>query len=312
MIPEIPLLLGGLMMFLYSIRKLSEVLEGIFEEKTKKVIATYTSNLFYAISLGGIITVLMGSSSAVIIITIVFINAKTLNFRQAIGIIMGANIGTTISSQIIALDVSQYACILLMVGMLLMFFAKRAKHQQFGSSLLYFGMLFFGLFLMEESMSPLRDDQFFLDWITKLENPVRGAMAGALITLIIQSSSATVGLVITLGKQNLISLAGGIAVMLGAELGTCSDTLLATIKGTRQSIKAGLFHLLFNLITIFLGLLFFNPFVDFIDEISIGSLSSTIANAHLIFNLLGVLLFIPLVRITEKALNKLLPDRVSA
>ena len=272
-------------MFLYSITPLSEVMRGIFNENAKNAIAKYTSNLFSSIIIGILFTILLGSSSAVIILAIVFINAKTLTFRQAIGLIMGANIGTTFSSQFIALDVGQY-----------------------------FGLLFFGLFVMESSVEPLRNSDLFMEWIAKVENnALQGALVGGFVTLIIQSSSGTVGMAIVLGNQGILNIAGGVAIMLGAELGTCSDTLIATIGGQRQAIKAGLFHLLFNLATIILGLIVFQPFVDLVLWLSpTTDIGTQIAHAHMLFNISGVIVFLPFARLMEKGLNALLPEKLAA
>lgn len=163
---------------------------------------------------------------------------------------------------------------------------------------------------MERAVEPLRNNSRFLEWMSMLETPVKGAGAGAIVTLVIQSSSATVGMVITLAKKGLLSLSAGIAVMLGAELGTCADTLLATIGPDRQALKTGLFHLFFNIISITLGLCVFPWFVQLIEKISgTASLEQKIANAHMIFNIAGVLLFIPVIGMVEKLLNKLLPER---
>jgi phosphate:Na+ symporter len=151
----------------------------------------------------------------------------------------------------------------------------------------------------------------FTQWIARVEDDaIYGALIGGLITLIIQSSSGTVGMAIVLGKQQLLSAAGGIAIMLGAELGTCSDTLLATIKGSRQALKAGLFHVTFNLFTILIGLALFSPFVNLVSFISSSDdIGTMIANGHVLFNILGVLLFLPLVHWMEKGLNALVPEK---
>jgi phosphate:Na+ symporter len=258
---------------------------------------------------GIVVTTVLDSSSAVIILTIVLVNAGTLSFRQAIGIVMGANIGTTISSQIIAMDVGKYSPIALIIGLALLIISHNPKIARTGKILLYFGMLFFGLFTMENAVEPLKEHPQFAEWMIGLENPLYGALIGGLVTVIIQSSSATVGMVITLAKQSLITLPAGIAVMLGAELGTCADTLLATIRSNRQALKTGLFHLFFNLLTVTLGLLLFVPFVALIKKISGDiDIKNQIANAHLMFNVSGVLLLIAFVPFFEKMLNKLLPD----
>ncbi len=307
----LPLLLGGLVLFLYSITKLSTVLKGFFNEDAKRIIAKYNKNLLYSIITGTVFTILLGSSSAVIILVIVFINAKSLDFKQAVGLIMGANIGTTFSSQLISLDISQYASVPLVLGLAMHLFATQKRYQNIGAISLFFGMLFYGLFLMEQSVEPLKNSPFFFDQIASIENnPLRGALMGGLITLIIQSSSGTVGMAIILGKEEILSIAGGISVMFGAELGTCSDTLIATFKGTRQALKAGLFHLVFNFSTIIIGLILFEPFVDLIKYVSQREdIGSQIANAHMIFNILGVLIFLPFVSMSVKFLNFLLPEK---
>ena len=307
----ITMLLGGVALFLFAIHQLSNILEDTFSETTKSFIQKYTNNIFSAILIGIVATVFSASSSAVIIILIVFINAQILDFRKGIGIIMGANIGTTISSQIIAFDIAQYSVFALLFGLAFFIFSKNKKIKSYAQVILFFGMLFFGLFVMEESVLPLKDSSFFNDWLLYVEDkPLRGALIGGLLTLVIQSSSATVGIAIVLGKQNLISIAGGIAIMLGAELGTCSDTLLATVNGSRQAFKAGLFHLIFNLTTIVLGLIFFFPFVQLIEWLSQGQgINNHIANAHVIFNVLGVLIFLPFIGLYERFLNFILPDK---
>lgn len=306
-----PLLIGGLVLFLYAISQLSEVMKDIFSDKAKGIILRYTSNIFSSILIGTILTIILDSSSAVIILVIVFINSKTLSFKQAIGLIMGANIGTTFSSQIIALDVGKYSILPLFIGLVFEVFVKNKEWRRYGNIMLYFGMLFFGLYIMEESVLPLRDSEVFSKWIERVEgSSLQGALIGGLITLIIQSSSGTVGMAIVLGKQQLLSIAGGIAIMLGAELGTCSDTLIATINGSRQALKAGLFHLMFNLTTILIGLSVFTPFVELVERISrTADIGSMIANAHMLFNILGVVLFLPLIPLMEKGLNLLIPDR---
>ena len=302
--------LGGLGLFLFALNNISDALRDLLGDKAKKWLSIFTKNLFTSILTGVVITAILDSSSAVIIMTIVLVNAKALTFRQSLGIVMGANIGTTFSSQLIALDIGQYSPIPIFIGLILGFFAKSEKIAKPAKVLLYFGILFFGLYTMERAVEPLRDQPAFLTWMTRLENPAKGAGIGALVTLIVQSSSATVGMVITLAKKALISLPAGIAVMLGAELGTCSDTLLATIRSDRQAIKTGLFHLLFNLITICLGLLMFTWYIQLIEFISGNAhIEQKIANAHMLFNAAGVILFIPFIPTIEKLLNKWLPDK---
>jgi phosphate:Na+ symporter len=306
----LPFLLGGLVLFLYSISRLSVVMKEAFSNNVKQALHRYTTNIFASLLIGTFVTVALGSSSAVIILTIILINAKALSFRNAIGIVLGANVGTTFSSQLIALDVGQYSVVLMIVGIFLDIFSRSENQGRVGSVLLYLGMLFFGLFLIEESVEPLRDSVLFREWMSGLENPFHGALIGGLVTLIIQSSSATVGLAIILGKQDLITIAGGLAVMLGAELGTCSDTLIATINGSRQAIKTGLFHFGYNLLMILLGLLLFSPFVSLVEWISSGQgIDHHIANGHMLFNILGVVIFLPFVGMMERTINRMIPEK---
>lgn len=304
-------IIAGLVLFLFAVNNLSEVLKKIAGKNVKKYIEKFTSNTLKAILVGTIITILLDSSSAVIIITIVLVNTKILTFKQAMGIVLGANIGTTFSSQIIAMDVAKYSPVFLLIGFTLLLFSKSVKTNNIGKAILYFGILFFGLFTMENAVEPLRENPQFISWISKTENPLTGTLIGAFVTLIIQSSSATVGMALILAKKGLLTLVGGVAIMLGAELGTCADTLVATINGSRDGLKTGLFHLFFNLISIIIGLLLFYPFIDIVSYLSKNaSLEHTIANAHMLFNVFGVILFVWTIPFFEKLFSKLLPDKV--
>ena len=302
-------ILGGLGLFLYAVTSLSKVLNDLLGDRTRKLVEKFVSNTFTAILTGTVITVLLDSSSAVIILTIVLVNAKVLTFRQAIGIVMGANIGTTFSSQLIAFDIGKYSPIPIFIGLVLGFFSRNENLAKGARALLYFGILFFGLYTMERSVEPLRESEFFTELMASLNNPLKGAGLGAFVTVVIQSSSATVGIVITLAKKGLIELPAAIAVMIGAELGTCADTLLATIRSNRQALKTGMFHLLFNIISISIGLLVFPAFVKLVLAISgNASLQQQVATSHILFNIMGVLAFLPFIKLVEKGLNKLLPD----
>jgi len=303
------MILAGLILFLYAVSSLSTHLNEALGDRARDTIARYTSHTLGSILVGIITTAILDSSSAVIIMAIVMVNARVMTFRQAMGIVLGANIGTTVSSQIIALDVARYSPLFLAAGFVLMV-ASRSDHvSRAGRVLLYFGVLFFGLFTMEHAVEPLRDEPFFTDWMQTTEHPLRGALVGALVTLVIQSSSATVGMAIVLAKKGLLSLSGGIAVMLGAELGTVSDTLVATIRGSRDAVKTGLFHLTFNLISIVLGLLLFGAFQGLVQQVSGDApIERAIANAHMMFNGLGVVLFAWTLPWFERTLNRLLPN----
>ena len=296
-------------MFLYAVYQLSQTLDAALGPRAESIIARFSATPLRGIATGIVATALLDSSSAVIVLAIVLVNAKALTFKSAMGIVLGANIGTTVGSQIIALNIGAYAPLLMVPGFGVYFLSRNPQLRTTGQVLFYFGTLFFGLHTLGHAVEPLKDEAAFLTWMERTETPWIGALTGALLTILIQSSSATVGMAIVLGKKGLLSLAGGIAVMLGAELGTCADTLLATVKGSRQALKTGLFHFLFNLITLVLGLLLIQPFTQLVLALSSGApLERALANAHMLFNVLGVLLLFWTLPWFERLLNALLPD----
>lgn len=307
------LIVTGLVLFLYALNTLSEGLKELSGDKLKTFLNRFTRNVVMGILSGVVVTVLLDSSSVVIIMTIALVNAGALTFRQAMGVVMGANIGTTFSSQIFALNVSEYAAIPILAGFVLMFFFKRPFYVNLGKVVFAFGLLFFGLFTMEEAVEPLKDSQRFVTWLESLENTWKGAATGAVVTVVLQSSSATVGMVIGLASQGLMTLTAAIAVMLGAELGTCADTLIASIGRSKAAVKTGLFHLLFNVSTILLGMALLPWFTQLVLSVSgNASAAQKVANAHMLFNGLGVVVMLPLLGVFEKALNRAVGDRPAA
>ena len=302
--------LAGLVLFLYALNKLSDHLKELSGDKMKKVLDKFTSNLFTGILTGTIVTILLDSSSAVIIMAIALVNVHAMTFRQAIGVVMGANIGTTVSSQIFALNIGEYAALPVAAGFLLMLLHKKKIYRDVGAVIFSFGLIFFGLFTMEGAVAPLKNSNYFVAWMHSLDTTWKGVSTGAFVTLVIQSSSATVGMVIELASQVLISLSGSIAVMLGAELGTCADTLVATAGRNRAAVRTGLFHLLFNIITILLGIIFLSVFTKLVLTVSgNASISQKVANAHMLFNTLGVLILVPFVSLLERFMKKLVPAK---
>ena len=305
--------LSGLVLFLYAVSRLSLALRHVAGEQMKGVLHRFTKTIPMAILTGTVVTTLLDSSSVVIILAIALVSAGALPFRNSLGIVLGANIGTTISSQLFAFDLGQYAVVAMLPGLLLLTWSKKRKGRTIGRALFCFGLLFFSLFLVGEAAAPLKEYRGVQAWLLKLESPVRGAGAGALITLLIQSSSATLGMVIKLAAKGLLTLPAGIAVMLGAELGTCSDTLLATIGRGRAALRTGLFHLGFNFMTISLGLLLVHPFTALVLRLSgEADVARQIANAHVLFNVSGVLVFAPLLPLCQRLLERWLPDEAPA
>jgi phosphate:Na+ symporter len=304
------LIVTGLILFLYALNTVTQGLTEVAGERLQRFLNRFTGNAFKGLLSGLVVTILLDSSSVVIIMVIALVNSRTLTFRQAMGVVLGANIGTTFSSQIFALDIGEYAAVPILAGFVMMFFLKNKLYVSLGKVIFSFGLLFFGLYTMQEAVEPLKNSDYFTGWLRSLDSSWKGTLTGTVVTVVVQSSSATVGMVIGLATKGLMSVTGGIAVMLGAELGTCADTLLASIGRTRAAVKTGLFHLIFNLVTIVLALLMLPLFTRLVLLVSgQATVQQTIANAHMLFNTLGVALLFPFLGIAEKALEFLLPGK---
>lgn len=308
-LPVLLPLLAGLVLFLFALNYLSDGLKALSGDKVKVWLSRFTRNVVTGILTGVGITTLLDSSSAVIIMTIALVNAEALTFRQALGIVLGANIGTTFSSQLIALDIGQWAGLPMAVGFALMVVSKRQLVTQCGQVLLGLGMLFLALYLMEEAVEPLKNRPHVKTWMHDLDNPWQGALIGAGITVLLQSSSATVGMAVVLAAQKLLPVSTGIALMMGAELGTCADTLVASVGRSRAALRTGLFHFLFNLLSIGLGLFLIEPFTALVEALSMNAPPGRqLANAHVLFNVIGVVLVAGLVPFLAGRLEQWLPD----
>jgi phosphate:Na+ symporter len=302
--------LAGLTLFLYGVTNLSNSLKAIASVKMKRVLEKSTNNIFAGILTGIIVTTILDSSSAVIIMVIAMVNAQLLTSRQAFGLILGSNIGTTVSSQLIAFDIGEYSAVPLIIGFIIIFVSKGEKIKQIGKAILGFGLVFFGLYYISLSVEPLSTLPTFTNLMTQIENPLSGALAGAIATFVIQSSSATMGIVLSLSNEGLISFAAAVAVMFGAEIGTCSNTLIASIGRTRDAIRTGVFHLFFNIVSVILGIILIGPFISLVNLISgEARVGRQIANAHVMFNVLSVAIFIAFVPLISRLLIRLIPDK---
>jgi len=304
-------LLAGLVLFLFGVFQLATGVEELAGDRARLWLGRWTSNLPLGVLTGAVATTVLDSSSVTIILVIALVNAGLLSFSQSLGVIMGANIGTTVSSQIFALDAQAYAPAVMATGFVLLVAARRsARWRSVGVSVLGLGLVFFGLSFMGDAVAPLRNDARVVAWLTGLERPMVGALVGMVMTVVLQSSSAMLGVVITLAAQGLITLPAALAVMLGAEVGTCADTLIASIGRSVAAVRAGAFHLLFNLTTATCGLLLLDPLGDLSTRLPGGDqLPRQIANAHVLFNVAGVLVFTPFIGIIGRALVRVLPDR---
>lgn len=306
--------MAGLVLFLYGVTKMADGMEALAGDRIRNILRNFTTNPLAGVMTGTIATTILDSSSVTIIIVIAMVSAGLLTYVESLGVVLGSNIGTTFGAQVVAFNIDEYAPIALFIGFLLFLLGKAERLKQIGLIVLGFGLLFFGLGYIEDATIPFRDYPQFINWMENLgHNTLQGALVGGLFTVLIQSSSATVAIVVTLASQGLISLSTGIALVLGAEVGTCADTLVATIGRDRPAIRTGVFHFLFNLASVTVGLLFASQLAALSIWIShLGgagdNVARQIANAQLIFNLLGVLLVLRFLPWIARGLERLIPD----
>ncbi len=311
-------LFGGLSLFLYGMAKMSDGLKKAAGNQMRKILATLTKNRVVAMIVGAFVTMVIQSSSATTVMLVSFVQAQLMTYVQSIGIILGANIGTTITAQLVAFKLTDYALLMITVGFALTMFSKKDSLRHIGEALLGFGILFFGMKIMSDSMKPLRSFEPFIDMMKGLENPFFGLMIGAAFTALIQSSSAFTGIVIVLAQQGLLTLEAGIPLILGANIGTCVTAGLASIGTIREAKRVALAHVLFNIggVVIFVWLI--PPLAELVRSLSsVSGLSGMeklaaetprqIANAHTIFNISVGLIFLPFTGILAKQVYRILP-----
>jgi phosphate:Na+ symporter len=301
-------LFGGLALFLLGMDRMTEALRVVAGDRMKTVLAKLTSNRFMGLLTGTGVTAVIQSSSVTTVLVVGFISSGLMTFEQSIGVILGANIGTTVTAQIIAFKVTTYALLAVAVGFGVSFFAKRPDRQVQGTALMGLGLVFFGMAVMGDAMAPLRTSQGFADAMVRLENPFLGIAAAALFTALVQSSSATTGVVIVLAQQGLISPETGIALVLGANIGTSITAILAAIGKPREAARAAAAHLIFNLGGVILWLPLIGWLAGFVGDIG-GGTAREVANAHSIFNVVNALLFIGFVPQLARFVTRLVPDR---
>ncbi|WP_458862125.1 Na/Pi cotransporter family protein [Acidaminobacterium chupaoyuni] len=303
-------LLGGLGLFIYGMLTMGNALEKMAGEKLEKTLETVTGNIFSAVAVGALITGIIQSSSATTVMVVGFVNAGIMNLKQAVGVIMGANIGTTVTAQILRLDTtgsvsesflmtlmkpSNLAYVAVAIGAVLFMFSKKRKHHDFGEILLGFGVLFIGMSVMEGSVTALKDLPWFQEMFSKFSNPLLGMLVGVFVTAIIQSSSASVGILQAVASTGAITYSAAIPIILGQNIGTCVTALLSSIGANKSAKRAAMIHFYFNLIgsLLFMTAIYsINAFVGFSfwhETIGKGG----IANFHLLFNVVTTLFFIP-------------------
>jgi len=314
-------LFGGLALFLFGMEQMADALKAVAGERMKIILAKLTTNRFMGAMTGAFVTAVIQSSSVTTVLVVGFITAGLMSMAQSIGVIMGANIGTTITAQIVAFKVTKAALLMVAVGFGMLSFSKQEKIKQYGGMLMGLGLIFFGMSVMSDAMSPLRSYQPFLDLMTSMDNPVIGILVAAVFTGLVQSSSATTGIVIVMASQGFISLQAGIALAFGANIGTCVTALLAAIGKPREAVRAAVVHVMFNVFGVILWVGFIGQLAEFVTWFSpshaglsgVDRLAAEtprqIANAHTVFNIANTFIFIGFTGQFARLVEWLVPDK---
>ena len=313
-------LLGGLAMFLYGMEKMSTGMKKAAGESLRSILSALTRNKVLGMIIGAFMTMIIQSSSATTVMLVSFVQSQLMTFTQTLGVILGADIGTTVTAQLIAFKLTDYALLMVAIGFALTMFGKTERQRYIGESVLGFGILFYGMKLMSDAMHPLRDYTPFLNTLDDLENPFLGILVGAAFTALIQSSAAFAGIIIVLAQQGLMPLEAGIPLLLGANIGTCIGAALASIGGSQDAKRVALAHVTFKIAGVLLFAFWIPTFADLIRSISphssLTGLSGLaeetprqIANAHTVFNVSLALVFLPFTTVFSRIVYWILPVR---
>ena len=307
-------LLGGLALFLYGMQMMSNGLETAAGDRLKSILEKLTSNRFLGVLVGAVITAIIQSSSATTVMVIGFVNARLMTLRQAVWIIMGANIGTTITGQLVALNISEIAPLFAFAGVAMIVFLKNQKLHSLGSILAGLGILFIGMDMMSSSMEPLRESALFISMITRFANPAIGILVGALFTALIQSSSASLGILQALARSGVIGLQGSVFVLFGQNIGTCITAVLASIGTSREAKQTTIIHLSFNIIgtILFTTVCMLTPLTALVESWTPGNAPQQIANMHTLFNVVTTLVLLPFGTYLADFAQRILPGEKMA
>lgn len=293
-------LMGGLGLFLYGMKLMSDALEKAAGAKMRSILEFFTRTPLRGILVGTVFTAIIQSSSAATVMVVSFVNSGLMNLYQAAGVIMGANIGTTVTSQLISFNLSALAPAIVMAGVVMVMFCKKTKIQRIGEVLLGFGVLFLGLTSMSDSMSVLRESPKVVEIMGSLSNHFVALLVGIVVTAVLQSSSATVGIILLLAKQGLLDIRICFFIILGCNIGACVSALLAGLNGKRDAKRASLIHLLFNVIgTILMFIVLtvaLEPVTQFIGAISGMNPGREVANAHTLIKIVEVIVLAPFIK----------------
>ena len=305
---------GGLGLFLFGIRTMGDGLENAAGAKLKRMLEVLTGNRFLAVLVGFVVTAIIQSSTATTVMVVGFVNAGMMSLAQAVGVIMGANIGTTVTSLLIALNFSSVAAAAVLVGVILMLASKKTVVKNLGAIFTGFGLLFLGIDMMSDSMAPPRESAGFMNFIvTVSEPPLRplfGIILGIVMTAVLQSSSASVGVLQTLAMQGLVPLKFSVFVLFGQNIGTCLTALFSTVGAKKNSKRAAVIHLLFNLIGtgIFILIALLAPYVEWIEKLSPDPMAQ-IAISHIVFNIVSTVIMFPFANVLVKLSCLLVPGK---
>ncbi len=314
-------LLGGLAVFLYGMEQMAEALKKVAGDSMKQILGRLTNSRIMGLITGAFVTAIIQSSSVTTVMLVGFVTAGLMSLSQAIGVILGADIGTTITAQIVAFKVTKYALLLVAVGFGFIFISKKDRTKQYGHLIMGLGMIFFGMGIMSEGMQPLRTYEPFIQLMQNVSNPVVGILVATLFTALIQSSSATMGVVIAMALQGLISLDAGIALALGANIGTCATAGLAAIGKPREAVRVAVAHVTFKVVGVIIVFPFIPYLADLVRDISPVAAAGVvgmeklaaetprqIANAHTIFNVGLAFTFLPFASFFARLCEWLVPD----
>ena len=313
-ITDVLALLGGLALFLYGMQMMSTGLEAAAGNRMKSILEKLTSNRVKGVLVGAAITAVIQSSSATTVMVVGFVNSGLMTLKQAVWVIMGANIGTTITGQLIALDIGAIAPLFAIAGVGAIMFIKSEKVHHISSIFAGLGILFMGMDMMGAAMSPLKESEAFISLMTKFDNPLLGILVGALFTAVIQSSSASVGILQALASTGMIPLSSAVFVLFGQNIGTCITAVLASIGMKVNAKRTTVIHLLFNIIgtVLFTVICLVTPYVTWIEAMTPGDPVAQIANAHTVFNIVTTLLLLPFGTHMANIAVRILPDSKKA
>ena len=304
-------LIAGLGLFLYGMNLMGNGLQKAAGDRLKKIIELLTSNRFIAVLVGIFVTGVIQSSSATTVMVVGFVNAGIMQLNQAIGVIMGANVGTTVTAQLVSFDLEAIAPVAVGIGVIIHMVTKSEKLKSYAEILIGFGILFVGMTYMKDAMSPLREVQAFKDMLVNFgHNPILGILMGFTLTLLVQSSSASIGILLALASQGMLPLEAALPILYGDNIGTCTTALISSIGASKNAQRAAVMHLTFNIIgTLIFALILNRPIMMVVTSVDPTNIARQIANAHTLFNITNVIIQFPFAGLIVKIAERVIPEK---